>query len=113
VDFDAVIDLGARRAVSSVEGSFMQDVRSWILLPRTMQVWFSDDDSTWTAAGAATHDQPPQRMGAFRFALRVGAPPGAAARYVRVLAANAGALPPWHPGAGHPSWIFADEILVR
>ena len=112
-DLDAVIDLGERRALSAVEGSFLQDTRSWVLLPRGIRVWLSDDDSTWSEAGTATHEEPAQRMDPFRYALRVSLPAGATARYVRVLAANSGTLPAWHPGAGHPSWIFADELVVR
>jgi len=35
------------------------------------------------------------------------------ARYVRVRAKNPGALPSWHGGAGHPAWIFCDEIVIE
>ncbi len=34
-------------------------------------------------------------------------------RYIKMTAKNAGLLPEWHPGAGHPSWLFADEIMVE
>ena len=34
-------------------------------------------------------------------------------RYLRLRAENSGFLPDWHPGRGQPSWIFADEIVVR
>jgi len=112
-DLDAVIDLGESRALAAIEGSFLQDTRSWVLLPRLMRVWLSDDRTTWSEMGEATHDQPAQRTDPFRFTLRVALPQGAMARYVRVVAANPGPLPAWHPAAGHPSWIFADEIMVR
>ena len=35
------------------------------------------------------------------------------ARYVRVVARGVDPLPEWHPGAGNPGWIFADEIIVE
>jgi hexosaminidase len=38
---------------------------------------------------------------------------GTRARFVRITARNGGRLPAWHPGAGRPSWVFADEIVVR
>ena len=36
-----------------------------------------------------------------------------ASRYVRVRGYNINSCPNYHPGAGKPSWIFADEIIVR
>jgi hexosaminidase len=35
------------------------------------------------------------------------------ARYVKIVAKTIGVCPPWHPGAGKPSWIFADEIVIE
>jgi len=35
------------------------------------------------------------------------------ARYVKLIAKSFGAIPSWHPGAGSPSWIFVDEIVVE
>jgi hypothetical protein len=32
---------------------------------------------------------------------------------VRVRALSSGPLPGWHPGAGQPGWIFADELWVE
>jgi hexosaminidase len=40
-------------------------------------------------------------------------PAGTRVRYVRVVGRNAGPLPAGHPGAGTPSWLFADEIVVK
>jgi hypothetical protein len=31
---------------------------------------------------------------------------------VRAILRNAGRLPAGHPGAGEPSWTFADELVV-
>ena len=33
-------------------------------------------------------------------------------RYIRVEADQLGTLPEWHPGAGYPTYIFADEVLI-
>ena len=113
VDLDATIDLGRNTALAAVEGSFQQTTESWILLPRDFTVWLSDDGATWRQAGTATSDQDPQRMDPFLYKAAVTLPAGTAARWVRVRATNPGPLPAWHPGAGKPSWIFCDEIVVR
>jgi hexosaminidase len=112
-DLEAVVDLGAVRALGTVEGSFLQVTRSWILLPRTMTVWLSDDGVVWRETGSATHDVPAEHLEPLLRRLAVTLPEGARARYVKVRAVNAGALPAWHGGAGQPSWIFADELLIR
>ncbi len=110
---EAVIDLGRLTPVSVVEGSFQQTTQSWILLPRDFTVWLSDDGTTWRGAGAVASDQPPERREPFLYRLAVAMPSGTVARWVKVRATNPGPLPAWHPGAGSPSWIFCDEIIVR
>jgi hexosaminidase len=112
-DLEAVIDLGRLTPVSVVEGSFQQTTQSWILLPRDFTVWLSDDGTTWRGAGAVASDQPPERREPFLYRLAVAMPSGTVARWVKVRATNPGPLPAWHPGAGSPSWIFCDEIIVR
>ena len=112
-DLEAVIDLGRATPVSAVEGSFQQTTQSWILLPRDLTVWLSDDGATWRPVGTVSSDQPPERREPFLYRLAVAMPAGAVARWVKVRATNPGPLPAWHPGAGSPSWIFCDEIVVR
>ncbi len=112
-DLEAVIDLGERKTVSVVEGSFQQTMRSWILLPRDLTVWLSDDGATWRELGTTTHFQPATRADPFLYRLSVPSPTATMARWVKVLARGYGPLPAWHPGAGAPAWIFCDEILVR
>lgn len=112
-DLEAVLDLGRVTAIAAVEGSFQQTTRSWILLPHDFTVWLSDDGATWREAGAASSDQPAERADPFLYRLTAALPPGTVARWVKVRATNPGPLPAWHPGAGRPSWIFCDEIVVR
>ena len=35
------------------------------------------------------------------------------AKYLKVVADTYTELPAWHPGAGHPGFIFVDEIVVN
>ena len=112
-DLEATIDLGRATPVAAVEGSFQQTTESWILLPRDFTVWLSDDGAAWRLAGAAAIGQDPQRMDPFLYKASVPLPAGASARWIRVRATNPGPLPAWHPGAGKPSWIFCDEIVVK
>jgi len=112
-DFEAVIDLKTPRPVQAVRAGFLQDVRSWILMPRTFAFETSLDGTTWTAGGTATNavSERDYTLSTQRLAARRAAP--VVARYVRVKAVNYGALPPWHLGAGYPAYIFVDEIEVE
>jgi hexosaminidase len=111
-DFEATVDLGAVQPMDTVRVRFLQNVRSWILFPAGVEFSVSDDSLTWRPVGSFTNGIPPEREGviAQQFEALTG---GTAARYVRMRAINGGRLPAWHPGAGRPSWTFADELIVR
>lgn len=112
-DFEAVIDLKTPRPVQAVTAGFLQDVRSWILMPRTFGFQTSRDGTTWTDGGSATNAVPDRdfNVQVQRLTARSAAP--TVARYVRVKAVNYGALPPWHLGAGYPAYIFVDEVEIE
>jgi hexosaminidase len=112
-DMEAVVDLGGVATVRGVEVGALQAMRSWILLPKRVAVWLSDDATTWRQVGDLSHAIPPQREDSFVHRFKQILPAGTRARYVKVRAENAGPLPAWHPGAGGKAWVFVDEIAVR
>ncbi|HET6680869.1 MAG TPA: family 20 glycosylhydrolase, partial [Gemmatimonadaceae bacterium] len=113
VDVEATVDLGALTAIDTIRASFLQATLSWILLPIDVAFAYSTDGSRWIEAGRVGHREPAERDDSFRHAFVYPLPRGTRARFVRITARNAGPLPMWHPGAGRPSWIFADEVVVR
>jgi hexosaminidase len=112
-DMEAVIDLGAAATIREVEVGALQAMRSWILLPKRVAVWLSDDATSWRQVADLSHAIPLQREDSFVHRFRQTLPSGTRARYVKVRAENAGPLPAWHPGAGEKAWVFVDEIAVR
>jgi hexosaminidase len=110
---EGVIDLGAATPLSEVEVGTLQVMRSWILLPRRVGIWLSDDGVAWKTAADLTHDVPAERADPLIHRFRQPLPAGTRARYVKVRAVNAGPLPSWHPGAGAKAWVFVDEIAIR
>jgi len=110
---DATVDLGAVVAIREIDVGTLQAMRSWILLPRRVAMWLSDDGASWRAVADLAHDIPQQREDTLVHRFRQALPAGSRARYVRVRAENAGPLPAWHPGVGGKAWIFVDEIAVR
>jgi len=112
VDLEAVVDLGSARTLMELRTGFLQEERSWIWMPGEVEYATSLDGEQWQVAGGIENDIPERYEGGVvrDFTLELG---GVEARYVRIQATNPGPCPDWHPGAGNPSWIFADEIVIR
>jgi len=111
-DVEAVIDLGSPRAITELRAGFYQHGDHWIFLPEAVDYAISLDGKSYTPVGSVGHRVPERRQGVVRedFELKTG---GRQARYVKIQARNRGACPDWHPGAGRPSWIFCDELIIR
>ena len=111
-DLVATFDLRRPTAFGAVHATFLQDARPWILFPPTVAFDVSDDGRTWREVLTAAAPVPPDslRPQTHRFGGRLSAP--VTARYLRLRAATAGALPAWHPGAGGASHLFVSEVGV-
>lgn len=106
------LDLGRERSIHELSVRCLQDVAVWILLPKEVRFELSTDGVYWQALEPCTPafaDAGTPTVQAFRRTL----PAPRTARYVRATLENTGALPPGHLGAGQPSWIFADELVVE
>jgi len=111
-DLTAVVDLGSIQDVRRVAMGFLQEVGSWILLPRRVRFELSEDGIAYRSIGEATHDVSDRETGVVTRDLGVTLPAPARAGYVRVTVEHYGRLPDWHPGKGEESWFFADEIEI-
>ena len=110
-DFVAVVDLGKIRAVSELGAGFLQDVGSWIWMPRRVEFEVSTDGQNFTSAALIYNNVSDKTYGVVikDFSRSI---PIQRARFVRISAHNYGTIPDWHPGRGGQSWIFIDEILI-
>lgn len=111
-NLDVVIDLGSARRIRKVTGGFLQDENSWIFYPMAMQVEVSNDGTNFRPVGEVANTVPPGQPGALQQDLTVKLD-GVSARYLRVVGVSRGVCPEGHKGAGHPCWLFADEVLVE
>jgi predicted alpha-1,2-mannosidase len=111
-NFEATVDLGKIQRLTRVGAGFLQDVGSWIWMPKAVEFAVSIDGSTYTRVGklaakvsdrsdAVTIQDHEQKLDRVE------------ARYVRVKAKNYGRIPDWHPGKGGRAWIFVDEVLIE
>ncbi len=112
-DVDVVVDLESTEPVDTIRVTFLQNVRSWIVFPSSVEFFVSDDGTAWQPVAIIANDVPVEREGALLHVFEAVTLDRTRARFIRVVGRNAGALPAWHPGAGRPSWLFLDEVVVR
>ncbi|MBQ1673308.1 MAG: GH92 family glycosyl hydrolase, partial [Bacteroidales bacterium] len=110
-DFEAVIDLGTEKHLSRLSAGFLQDTRSWIVLPVWVEFYTSRNGKDFVRQRRLEHDVDPQDYNCqiHEFTL----PVNVNARYVKVVARNFGTLPEWHLGAGGQAHIFVDEVTIQ
>jgi hypothetical protein len=109
-DFVATVDFGAVQRLSSAGAGFLQDQRSWILLPAEVVFEASTDGEEFRDLGRVGHEVSDRREDVFVEDFRVEFEP-VEARFLRVRARSYGPLPEWHAGAGGESFLFIDEIF--
>jgi predicted alpha-1,2-mannosidase len=111
-DLEVVIDLGKASNVTKLSVGFLQDIGSWIWMPKRVEFSASQDGKTFTLLSSINNtvaDTASQsQIKDFSYANFKPL----STRYIRVRATNYGTCPPWHLGAGGQAWIFADEIVI-
>ncbi len=111
-DMIAVIDLKNVEKIHSIETGFLQENYSWIFLPRQVDFFVSVDGKNFKKVKTVKNTIPDKKEGVFIEPFNAGFPP-VEARFVKVYARSIKTCPQWHPGAGNPSWIFCDEVVVK
>lgn len=119
-DFEAIIDLKESRNVTKLAAGFLQDIKSWIWMPRYVEFYTSMDGVTYRFAGRVGHsvadnDYTPQihDLGVTITDDYGNVGTGVEARYIKVFAKNYGKIPKWHLGVGGNAYIFTDEVIVK
>ena len=112
-DFEAIIDLQETKTISEIHSNYLQDQRSWILMPTKVDYYVSDDSINYTLVGTVENSlDPKEKENIIRdFNLKLENP--IKAKYIKVKAYNYGKLPEWHQGFGGDAFIFIDEITIK
>lgn len=111
-DLELEIDLGKFQPVSSVSMDFLQNAYSWILLPKDVQIFTSDDGLTYRLVATLTHDVPPTGQTTVIHTFKAGFE-SMNTHYLKIIAHSQGNLPEGHHAAGNPSFLFTDEVIIR
>ncbi|MBR2959219.1 MAG: chitobiase/beta-hexosaminidase C-terminal domain-containing protein [Bacteroidales bacterium] len=120
---DATIDFGKPTEIHEVTMRFMQNTFDWILAPKEIKAYVSNDGKEWDLVSDWSFDMDPRETGMRlkNYNITLGIPSYYSSiytgpfvvRYLRVVVPNPGPLPTWHPAPGQPSYIFTDEIIVK
>lgn len=113
-DFEAIIDMQSTREIRQITANFLQDTRSWILMPTKVEYYISDDNVNFTLFDTQNNTIDPKEYKSIIKGLKSVKKP-LKARYVKVKATNFGKLPEWHQGFPFKgeAFIFVDEIMVE
>ena len=112
-DFEAVVDLKEVKTISEISARFLQDQRSWILMPTKVEYYISDDNVNFTYFGSVENTLDPKTEENTILNFTSNETKAKKARYVKVIAKNFGKLPEWHQGFGGDAFIFVDEITIK
>ncbi|MBK7632765.1 MAG: family 20 glycosylhydrolase [Ignavibacteriales bacterium] len=111
-DFEAVVDLGDISNVSKISVGFFQASSSWVVFPKYVEFYLSDNGSNYISAGKieipSTLKNPDWIQNDFSITIY-----NSEARFIKIFAKNYDALPEWHPEAGGKPWLMIDEIIVQ
>ncbi|MBY0487726.1 MAG: GH92 family glycosyl hydrolase [Flavobacteriaceae bacterium] len=114
-DFEAIVDLQSEKKVSNFSATFLQDQRSWILMPTKVEYYSSTDNINFTLVASVANDVDPKKEENTikDFSFKSSKP--ISARYIKVKAYNFGRLPEWHIGYHDKgeAFIFIDEITIK
>ncbi len=112
-DIEIVIDLGKISQIKDISVGFLQNITTWIFLPSKISYLVSDtEDGKYESVGEFLNAVPQESKKAMikNFHKTFS---DLRARYVKIIAQNPGQCPDWHPGAGSPSWVFIDEVVIE
>ncbi|WP_415060173.1 GH92 family glycosyl hydrolase [Flavobacterium sp.] len=113
-DFEAVIDMQSTLEINQITANFLQDTRSWILMPTKVEYYVSDDNVNFTLFDTQNNTIDPKEyksvIKGFKSVKKT-----VKARYVKVKSTNFGKLPEWHQGFpfNGEAFMFVDEITVE
>jgi predicted alpha-1,2-mannosidase len=112
-DFEAVVDLQVAKDITEISARFLQDQRSWILMPTKVEYYISDDNVNFIYFGSVNNTLDPKIEENSILNFTANQTKSKKARYVKVVAKNFGKLPEWHQGFGGDAFIFVDEITIK
>lgn len=111
-DFEAVVDMKGTKTIKELSSTFLQDSRSWILMPKQVEYYVSNNNKDFIKVATVNNTLDPKITDNTVKDFRAEILP-TQARYVKVVGRNFGKLPEWHQGYGGDAYLFIDEIEIK
>lgn len=112
-DFECIVDLKETKEISALWMNCLQDTRSWIVLPKQVSFFSSDDGKNFNFIGQINSDVKPDNYTIQTKRYEWSSGKKVNIRYIKIVAQNFGKLPEWHIGKGGEAFIFTDELEVK
>jgi len=106
---NATLDLGAATKVTQISTRFMNSRGSWIHLPTRVEVLGSEDGKTFTRLGLQQNFNN-SKEGALNVSFNL---PPTTIKFLTFIADPVTIIPAGFAGAGNPSWLFMDELIIK
>ena len=113
-DLEAIVDLEKQQDISSLSTAFLQVTNHIVFFPTEVTYSTSTDGKTYTIQGKVNNKNPltkKSKVNDIKYFNLNFSP--IKIRYIKIRASSMKKAPYWHHGAGLPSWIFADEIIIN
>lgn len=98
--------------VSRISMNFLSDHVSWIFLPAEVTIEISGNGKEFVTVASRKYETTEFDQDIVPVHMEFEFPPVTASK-LRITARSLKVCPEWHRGAGQPSWIFIDEIVVE
>lgn len=114
-DMEVVIDLKSEKSIVRVGVDCLENMRSWIFFPKSVDVYCSADGKDYKKFGTVENKEFAPTLARQEESVKhtFSVNNEATCRYIKVKANNFGPLPSWHVSAGEQAWLFADEIEIQ
>jgi alpha-glucosidase len=110
---DVTIDLGIPDTVGKVRIGFLEAPSSWIFLPEEVELSYSMDGVVFQKlAPQLLNRSKPFEMGVHLIKDYEFENLNFVAKFIKLRSKGSMVCPEGHPGAGNPSWVFVDEVLI-
>ncbi|MBE6344001.1 MAG: hypothetical protein E7065_11550 [Lentimicrobiaceae bacterium] len=111
-DCDIELDFGKKENLNSIKINFNTNPYDWILLPKKMSVFISNDGNNYTLFKTfyISEDVDTSKTNIVTKTFDIS---GLNSRFVRIVVETPGLIPEGLPGYNNPSWMFMDEIVVE
>jgi len=98
--------------VSTLSMNFLCDHVSWIFLPSEVIIEASENGTDFVTVASRKFETTGFNQDIIPVHMEYEFPPVKASK-LKITARSLKKCPEWHRGAGQPSWIFVDEIVVE